>query len=130
MLAIGSPDDWRMTRWSDSLGVFAPPLRLTFQGRGGDCIATMRWQDFSAVIVNSKANAAFKLNGFDDQERNLMFVKTAFLVLKLKFFPTVRSKLSILFTNKMLSDLDNKKMHLYKLFVRYLIVKPACVNAA
>jgi len=29
--------------------------------------------------------AAFTLNGFDDQERNLMFVKTSFQVLKLKF---------------------------------------------
>jgi len=29
--------------------------------------------------------AAFTLSGFDDQERNLMFVKTAFQVLKLKF---------------------------------------------
>jgi len=28
---------------------------------------------------------AFTLSGFDDQERNLTFVKTAFLVLKLKF---------------------------------------------
>jgi len=29
--------------------------------------------------------AAFTLSGFDDQERNLTFVKTAFQVLKLKF---------------------------------------------
>jgi len=29
-----------------------------------------------------------------------------------------------------LRDLDNTKIFLYKLFVRYLIVKPACVNAA
>jgi len=29
--------------------------------------------------------AAFTHNGFDDQERNLTFVKTAFQVLKLKF---------------------------------------------
>jgi len=28
---------------------------------------------------------AFTLNGFDNQERNLMFVKTDFQVLKLKF---------------------------------------------
>jgi len=33
----------------------------------------------------NKAYAAFTLNGFDDQERNLMFVKTDFQVLKLKF---------------------------------------------
>jgi len=30
-------------------------------------------------------NAAFTLNGFHDQERNLTFVKTDFQVLKLKF---------------------------------------------
>jgi len=29
--------------------------------------------------------AAFTLRGFDNQERNLTFVKAAFLVLKLKF---------------------------------------------
>jgi len=31
-------------------------------------------------------NAAFTLSGFDYQERNLTFVKTAFQVLKFKFF--------------------------------------------
>jgi len=30
-------------------------------------------------------NASFTLSGFDNQERNLTFVKTAFQVLKLKF---------------------------------------------
>jgi len=30
-------------------------------------------------------HAAFTLNGFDDQERNLLFVKTDFQVLNLKF---------------------------------------------
>jgi len=30
-------------------------------------------------------DAAFALSGFDDQERNLAFVKTAFQVLKSKF---------------------------------------------
>jgi len=33
------------------------------------------------------SNAAFTRNGFDDQERNLTFVKTDFQVLKLKFHP-------------------------------------------
>jgi len=33
--------------------------------------------------------AAFTLNGFDDQERNLTFVKTDFRVLKFKFFMLV-----------------------------------------
>jgi len=32
-----------------------------------------------------KTDAAFTLDGFDDQERNLTFVKTNFHVLKLKF---------------------------------------------
>jgi len=32
-----------------------------------------------------EAYAAFTLNGFDDQERNLTFVKTDFQVFKLKF---------------------------------------------
>jgi len=31
-------------------------------------------------------NTAFTLSGFDDQERNLTIVKTAFQVLKLKVF--------------------------------------------
>jgi len=35
----------------------------------------------SKVIIN----AAFTLNGFGDQERNLTFVKTGFQVLKTKF---------------------------------------------
>jgi len=33
----------------------------------------------------TKTNTAFPLSGFDDQERNLTFVKTAFQDLKLKF---------------------------------------------
>jgi len=32
-----------------------------------------------------ESNAAFTLSGFDNQERNLTFVKTAFQVLKLEF---------------------------------------------
>jgi len=33
----------------------------------------------------TQTNAAFTLSGFDDQERNLTFVKTDFQVLKLQF---------------------------------------------
>jgi len=33
-----------------------------------------------------QTDAAFTLDGFDDQERNLTFVKTGFQVLKLKFY--------------------------------------------
>jgi len=37
------------------------------------------------TIPKSKAYTAFTLTGFDDQERNLTFVKTNFQVLKFKF---------------------------------------------
>jgi len=63
------------------------------------------------MYFRRESNAAFTLSGFDDQERNLTFVKTAFQVLKLQF------------------ELDNNKVLFYKLSVRYLVVKPACVNA-
>jgi len=39
------------------------------------------------TVSAAQSNAAFTLNGFDDQERNLTFVKTAFQVLKLQFLP-------------------------------------------
>jgi len=56
--------------------------------------------------------AAFTLSGFDEQERNLTFVKTAFQVLKLlyNFLLAVWSKLSIYFTNKISRKLDNTKV--------------------
>jgi len=44
--------------------------------------------------------------------------------------PAVLSRLSILFLTIILRDLDNTKIHLYKFFVWYLVVKPACVNVA
>jgi len=75
------------------------------------------------------SNAAFTLNDFDDQERNLTFVKTNFQVFKLEFHPAIISRLSILFVNYISRDLDNTKILLYKFFVLYLVVKPACVNA-
>jgi len=43
--------------------------------------------------------------------------------------PAILSRLSI-FINYILRELDNKKILLYKLSVRYLVVKPARVNAA
>jgi len=76
-----------------------------------------------------KSYAAITLSGFDYQERNLTFVKTDFQVLKLKFL-ACSMKVSILFTNKILRELGNKKVLFYKLFVRYLVVKPVCINAA
>jgi len=44
----------------------------------------------------------------------------------------ILSRLPVLFINytSILRDLDNTKILLYKLFVRYLVVKPTCVNAA
>jgi len=56
--------------------------------------------------------------------------ESVFQVLKLKFHTCKKSRLSILFINLTLRDLDNTKILLYKLFVRCLVVKPACVNAA
>jgi len=55
------------------------------------------------------------------------FAKTDFLVLNSNFMLAVSSNLSILFTNYTLHELDNTKMLLYKLSVRFLVVKPACV---
>jgi len=44
--------------------------------------------------------------------------------------PAILSRLSILFINYISRDLDNTKILLYKIFVWYLVIKPACVNAA
>jgi len=44
--------------------------------------------------------------------------------------PVILNSLSNLFINYIFRDLDNTKVVLYKLFVRYLVVKPACINAA
>jgi len=55
------------------------------------------------------ANAAFTLNGFDDQARNLTSVKTDFQVLNSNFMPAILSRLSNLFINYISRDFDNKK---------------------
>jgi len=44
--------------------------------------------------------------------------------------PAILSRLSILYINFISRDFDYVKILLYKLFVRYLVVKPTCVNAA
>jgi len=63
---------------------------------------------YSILRSYAETYAAFTLNGFDDQERNLTFVKTVFQVLKFKFFMLViLSKLSILFISYISRDLDN-----------------------
>jgi len=82
------------------------------------------------VYCAVKINAAFTLNGIDDQERNLTFVKRIFKFCNSNFMPAIGGKLSILFINYILRNLDNTKILLYKLFFPYLVVKPACVNAA
>jgi len=40
----------------------------------------------------------------------------------------ILSRLSILFINYIMRDLADTKILLYKLFIRYLVVKPACIN--
>jgi len=42
--------------------------------------------------------------------------------------PATLSRLSIFFINYILRELDNKKILLYKLSVRHLVIKPTCVN--
>jgi len=58
-----------------------------------------------------------------------MLVKTAFQVSNPNFLPSVRNKLFIFFTSKILREICNKKILFYKLSVQYLVVKPAYVNA-
>jgi len=58
--------------------------------------------------------AAFTLNGFDDQERNLTFVKTDFQVLKLKFY-FCNILQNIFFIKYISRNLVNTKILLYKL---------------
>jgi len=68
---------------------------------------------FSALFY-----AAFTLNGFDDQERNLTFMKRDSNFYNSNFIPVILSRLSILFINYISRDLDNTKILLYELFVR------------
>jgi len=48
-------------------------------------------------MENSLPNASFTLNGFDDQERSLTFVKTDFQILKLKFHACSMKQVFLLF---------------------------------
>jgi len=69
--------------------------------------------------------------GFDAQERNLTFVKRNIKVLKLKFLAcNFKQAFYPLHKLYILCDLDNTKILLYRRFVRHLVVKPVCVNAA
>jgi len=60
--------------------------------------------------------------------RNLIFVKTDFQILKLKFQVLKLKTLHKLLIYRV--TLTILKILLWKLFVRHLVVKPACVNAA
>jgi len=73
--------------------------------------------------------AAFSLNGFDDGKRNLTFVKTDFQVLKFKFRTCNFKQAFYPFRRLYIAWLWHTIL-LYKLFVRYLVVKPECVSAA
>jgi len=53
--------------------------------------------------------AAFTLNGFNDEKRNLTFVKTDFQVLIVKFYTCNFNRLFLFFINYILRDLDNTK---------------------
>jgi len=44
--------------------------------------------------------------------------------------PAILSRFSLLYIKYISRNLDNTEILLYKLFVRYLVIKPACVNAA
>jgi len=44
--------------------------------------------------------------------------------------PAILSRISNLFTNYISRDLDKTKILFYKFFFRYVVVKPAFVNAA
>jgi len=76
------------------------------------------------------SNAAVTLNGFDNQERNLTFVKTAFQVLKLKFLGCSMTHAFSLIHKQKIAGGRGKEITFYKFFFQYLVVKPACVNAA
>jgi len=81
----------------------------------------MRNQNLEVEVRCKKNNAVFTL---DDQERNLMFVKTDFQISKVKFHVCNFISLSIHFINYFaLRDLDSTKILLFKLFVRYLVIK-------
>jgi len=74
----------------------------------------------------------FILNGFDDQERNLTYCENKFPRFSNSIFmPAILSSPSILFLNYCIIAWPWQiKNTLHKLFVRYLVVKPACINAA
>jgi len=90
-----------------------------------------RVQELSIVVaINARQlMAAFTLYGFDDQERTCRLWKRIFpsFNTQISYLQNEAIKLSILFTNKILRELDNKKILFYKLSFWYLLVKPVSV---
>jgi len=68
------------------------------------------WQNSRIYEVGCSTNAAFTLNGFDDQERNLTFVKTNFQNFKLKFHACNYKQAFYPLHNYISCDLDNTKI--------------------
>jgi len=48
--------------------------------------SSLKGKDILLSVLNNHTYATFIVNGFDNQERNLTFVKTDFQVSKLKFY--------------------------------------------
>jgi len=68
-------------------------------------------------------------NAFDGQEQNLIFVKTDFQVLKLKFLAcSIKPRFLSSSQTKYCASLTTTKHFFYNFSVRYVVVKPACVN--
>jgi len=67
------------------------------------------------IIHKAKTKAAFTLNDFGDQERNLMFAKTDFHV-NSHFMSPVVNRLSNLFINHILRDLYSTRILFLRAF--------------
>jgi len=65
---------------------------------------------YTTTVTLVISNAEFTVTGFHDQERNLTFVKIAFQVLKLQFLACSMKQAFYQLTNKILCELDNKKV--------------------
>jgi len=72
-------------------------------------------------------NAAFILDGFDDQKRNPTFVKTTFQVLKLKSLACNIKQTFYHLHKQNIARAWQQKSTFLKAFLS--VVKPACVNA-
>jgi len=82
------------------------------------------------MVIRGLTYAAFTHNGFDDQERNLMFVKTVFQVLKVQFLAYIMKQAFYPLHKQNLERVWQQENTFIEVFLRYLVVKPACVNLA